>query len=152
MSPSRKKVKQRESASNSKVPKRGEDPQSFLKKKPVWSFCRIDNGYDKWGLNTVNNLYDTIISKLRDFEGMTWDEIIKASGGRSQGNNNHFENISSLIPEAQRRWSDIKLDEYDQIFSLRLTGTQRLYGILENGVFQIVWFDPSHEIYCTKKK
>jgi len=33
----------------------------------------------------------------------------------------------------------------------RLTGIQRLYGILENGVFKVVWFDQNHEIYSIKK-
>lgn len=151
MGSGKKTPKTRESASNSKNPKATEDPQSYLKKTPVWSFRRLDNTYTKWGLRCVDNLYDTIIKKLKDFEGMTWDAILKATGGRKHGNNNHFEDVSSLIPEAQKRWADLKLEEYDRVFSLRLTGKHRLYGILLDGVFQVIWYDPNHEIYPLDK-
>lgn len=146
-----KTVFQKESVNGKKLPRSIENPNSYYDKTPVWSFKKLDNGYKKWGFVHVEDLNTTIISKLRDYEGMTWAEIMSASGGRSHGNNNHFENISDLIPEAQQRWSELKLDEYDSIFSLRLAGEQRLYGILQNGVFKIVWFDQAHEIYSVKK-
>lgn len=151
MAKKNKVVKQKETASNSKNPKHIEDPESFYDRVPVWSFKLLDNNYDKWGFVHIDNINDTIIDKLKDYEGMTWGEIIKATGGKKYGNNNHYENISDLIPEAQSRWKELHLEEYDRIFSLRLTGLQRLYGILLNGVFKIVWFDPEHEIYKTHK-
>lgn len=146
-----KKVIQKELVKGKKSPITIEDPYSYYRMTPVWSFKTLDDRYKKWGFVHVGNLNDTVISKLKDYEGMTWGEIIQASGGRSHGNNNHFENVSDLIPEAQQRWRDLKLDEYDRVFSLRLTSEQRLYGILENGVLKIVWFDQNHEIYSVKK-
>lgn len=146
-----KKVIQKESVNGKKIPVAIEDPNSYYSKTPVWSFKNLDNGYKKWGFVHVEDLNATVISKLKDYEGMTWGDIMKASGGRSHGNNNHFENVSDLIPEAQQRWCELKLDEYDKVFSLRLTGEQRLYGILENGVLKIIWFDQMHEIYSVKK-
>lgn len=147
----RKKVIQKEKVEGKKIPRNLEDPDSYYGKTPVWSFKRLDNGYGKWGFVHIDDLNTTIISKLKEYEGMTWGEIIKATGGRAHGNNNHFENVSDLIQEAQQRWRELKLEEYDRIFSLRLTGEQRLYGILDNGVLQIVWFDPKHEIYQVKR-
>ena len=82
---------------------------------------------------------------------MTWNEILKASGAKTHGNNSHYENVAELIPEAQKRWKELKLEEYDQAFSLRLTNLHRLYGVLQDGVFRIVWFDQKHEIYPVKK-
>lgn len=146
-----KNVIQKESVSGKKIPVAVENPNSYYDKTPVWSFKYLDNGYNKWGFAHVKELNDTIISKLKSYEGMTWMEIMKSAGGRKQGTNNHFENVSNLIEEAQHRWRELKLDEYDEVFSLRLTGEQRIYGILENGVYKIVWFDPSHEIYPMKK-
>ena len=151
MAKGKKVVKQKEVVSNSKQPKIAVDPQSFLGKHPVWSFKSLDTGYDKWGFIHSSNLFEQVISKLKDNEGMTWNEIISASGGRSHGTNSHYENVSDLSPEAQKRWRALHLEEYDRIFSLRLTNLHRLYGILEDGVFRIVWFDQSHEIYPTKK-
>lgn len=111
----------------------------------------MDNNYVKWGFVHIKDINTTIIDKLKHYEGMTWGEIIKATGGKKYGNNNHFENVSDLMPEAQSRWRDLKLEEFDRIFSLRLTGEHRLYGILLDGVYNIVWFDHSHNIYKFKK-
>lgn len=146
-----KRVIQNEKVSNKKKPFKVENPNSYYDMTPIWSFKYFDNDYNKWNFANVEDLNTMIISKLKHFEGMPWGDIIKANGGRNHGNNNHFENISDLIPEAQKRWRELKLDEYDSIFSLRLTGVQRLYGILTNGVFKIVWFDQKHEIYPMKK-
>lgn len=146
-----KAVIQRETASNSKQPRVTEDPQSFMGMHPTWSFKSLDNGYTKWGFSHSDDLFNDVICKLKDNEGMTWREIFSASGGRAHGTNSHYENVADLIPEAQKRWSDLKLEEYDRVFSLRLTNLHRLYGILEGGVFRIVWFDQKHEIYPTKK-
>ena len=101
MAKKNKVVKQKEIASNSKIPKHVEDPESFYDKVPVWSFKLLDNNYDKWGFIHVDNINETIINKLKDYEGMTGDEIIKATGGKKHGNNNHYENISDLTRREQ---------------------------------------------------
>lgn len=128
-----------------------ETPESFYDKSPVWSFKWLDNNYTKWGFVHVSELNSSVINKLKDYEGMTWDEIIKATGGRKRGNNNHYEKVSDLISEAVERWKTLKLEEYDQVFSLSLSGTERLYGILSDGIFRIVWYDKNHEIYPMKR-
>lgn len=151
MTKRRKTVKQKEPVSHSKQPKAIENPNSFLGMHPVWSFKSLDNSYSKWGFPHANDLLNDVICKLRDNEGMTWGQIFSASGGRTHGTNSHYENVSDLILEAQKRWADLHLEEYDCVFSLRLTNLHRLYGILENGVFRIVWFDQNHEIYAVKK-
>lgn len=122
----------------------------FYNKKPVWSFSKCDIDHPKWGFSASEDLY-FFIQKLKTYEGLSWIEIMQASGGRRSGTNNHFEPVSELIPEAIGRWKELRLEDYDQIFSLRLTGMQRLYGILEEGIFFIVWYDRSHEIYPMKK-
>lgn len=151
MAKGNKVVKQKETAVGNKQAKNVEDPLSFMGLHPVWSFKKLDNGYGKWGFIHSDNLYNDVISKLKDNEGLTWNQIISASGGRSHGTNSHYENVSDLVPEAQKRWKDLHLEEYDRIFSLRLTGRHRLYGILQSGVFSIVWFDQNHEIYPVSK-
>lgn len=151
MAKDKKVVKRKELVSHTKQPKIAEDPQSFLGNHPVWSFKSLDNGYHKWGFVHTDDLFGKVISKLKENEGMTWGEIMSSSGGRTHGTNNHYEDVSKLIPEAQKRWRNLHLEEYDRVFSLRLNGVQRLYGILQDGVFRIVWFDQEHEIYPTKK-
>ena len=151
MSRKEKKVIQKEKATPQKKPIVVETPEDFYDKVPSWSFKMMDNGYVKWGLCHANDLYNKVIKKLVDFEGMTWGEIIKATGGRNHRNNNHYENVSDLTLEAQKRWKDLKLEEYDRVFSLRLSGKERLYGILLSGIFRIIWYDSEHEIYPIDK-
>ncbi len=67
------------------------------------------------------------------------------------GTNSHFEDIAILCKEAQKRIEELHLD-IDQVFSLRLTATLRIYGILENGVFNVLWYDPNHEICPAVKR
>ena len=59
--------------------------------------------------------------------------------------------IAILCKDAQRRIEELHLD-IDQVFSLRLTETLRIYGILENGVFNVLWYDPNHEICPAVKR
>lgn len=150
---SQKKVRQKESAENRKLPKNIENPEGYLKKHPVWAFQYCDLSHDKWSITKCNSFYDDIMKKLISFEGMIWDEIQKASGGKGAGNgtNSHFERISDLCKDAQKRAMELHLD-VDELFSLRLTGKLRVYGILENGIFSVVWYDPEHEIYPSKNK
>lgn len=125
--------------------------QNFYHKPPIWSFQKCDIDHPRWGFcNTTDSFYH-FIKKLKDYEGLLWKEIMQISGGRKSGTNNHFEFVAELIPEAKMRWKELRLEEYDSVFSLRLTGRQRLYGILVDGIFFVVWYDRCHEIYPIKK-
>ncbi len=123
-----------------------------MKKHPVWAFGRCDFESSKWALDK-KSFWDNVLEKLISYEGMTWSEIQEASGGKSKGHgtNNHFELIAEMSKEAQKRAYELRLD-VDQLFSLRLAGKERLYGILKNGIFNILWYDSNHEIYPVGKK
>ena len=135
-----------EHPSQEKHSKGGGFSKGFLRKHPSWAFSLCDEEHPRWALCRVPNVYQEVVRKLQSFEGMTWAEIQSASGGRSHGTNSHFEPLSSLTKEARDRAAQIHLEE-DLIFSLRLDGKTRLFGTIEDGVFYIIWHDPSHEIY-----
>ena len=160
-----KKAKQKEGAQNlkrpysiekanvKKSPATRENPEEYIKKNPVWAFSRCDMEHVKWSI-TNHDFINEIFQKLINFERMTWQEIQSASGGKRDGNgtNSHFVNVAELSKEARDRLTELKLYDIDQLFSLRLAAKIRLYGILENGVFYILWYDQEHEIYEIKKK
>lgn len=145
-----KKVTQKATVRNSKVPNAIENPDAYLKNTPAWAFHKCDLECEKWSIRECDSFYDDIISKLASYEGLTWAEIQAASGGKKRGTNNHFEYISGMIKEAQKRAKELRLD-VDQLFSLRLTGEMRLYGIVDRGVFYALWLDKNHEIYPSSK-
>lgn len=146
-----KEVRQKEHVGNSKSPKVIENPDAYLKKHPIWAFHRCDKDHEKWAIRNCERFYEEIVEKLISLEGMTWAEIQSASGGRRSGTNSHFESINSLCKEAQNRFMELHLDT-DEVFSLRLTGTVRIFGIMENGTFNVLWYDPKHEICPSNKR
>ena len=51
--------------------------------------------------------------------------------------------------EAAKRLTGLNLDSYDVLYSLTITGKQRVWGIMieETDTFQLLWYDSQHEIY-----
>ncbi|MGM0302107.1 hypothetical protein IGI66_001724 [Enterococcus sp. AZ048] len=150
-----KRVKQREKPSKKKViqaeeisPKEAKsvvDARAYLNSKPVWKFKRIDHTHEKWNFNNCSDMGSTL-KKLADFESMTWNDIqVNAK------KNNHFINVSDMIKEAGQRLDYLGIVE-DQLFSLRITGKMRIFGILRTGEFEVLWLDCDHEICPSKKK
>ncbi len=119
--------------------------ESFLNDYPYWSFKKTDNTFYKWQIGDAKEL----VSELKAYEGLTWNEILSASGGKKKGRgtNNHSIQISELIQEAQKRLVELNFDNEDVIFSLRISARKRLWGFRQGNILEIVWFDTNHEIY-----
>lgn len=81
---------------------------------------------------------------------MTWGELLKAAGGRKNGNNHHQIDVAACCDEAQRRLQALHLDDIDQLFSLRLTGKWRLFGMKDGRVLRFLWCDQEHTVYPLK--
>jgi hypothetical protein len=144
---------------NSKQVRVKEDPRSFDQETPAWQFNCCDLDHEKWGWGklTPKEVWDLIKVSLHSFETMTWHEIKKVSGGRAEGNgtNHHSLLVEKFNKEAQQRLVELKLDDQDELFSLRLNNTVRLYGIKQGRVLRFIWHDPHHgtklEAYPTKR-
>jgi len=79
--------------------------------------------------------------KLASFESMTWDEIIVRDN-----RNNHFIPTKKLSKEARQRLEELKADDVDELLSIRLSGRERLFGIWDAGVVDLLWWDPQHKV------
>ncbi|WP_059026745.1 hypothetical protein [Gabonibacter massiliensis] len=84
---------------------------------------------------------------LKDRENSTWQAIERATHGRQGKSNSHHVSVGNLCPDAQKRLKEMKLDDIDEIYSLRLGGELRIYGIRKYNYLKILWVDPNHEIY-----
>lgn len=141
------KVREKVNAKNKIIQK--ENPDAWLNKTPTWRFSFCNKDIDRWNLYNCDDPYRDILDKLISFEGMTWAEIQSQSGGRRNGTNSHFVYVDEIDKEA--RIIAEKL-QHEELFSLRLTGTKRLYGSISNGIFNVIWYDKDHEIYKSKKR
>ena len=74
---------------------------------------------------------------------MTWADVKKRD---------HPIERNKIITEAQQRLEELQRDDVDELWRLRFTGQQRLWGIRNQRVFRILWWDPEHKICPTTKK
>lgn len=89
--------------------------------------------------------------KLSNFATMTWAEIERArvkSGKKGQKSRaaHHEMAISVICSEARSRAVEIALPA-DTLFRFRLGSKKRLWGYRIGAVFNLIWYDPTHEIY-----
>lgn len=81
----------------------------------------------------------SVREKLAHFEGRTWGEILNSK-------HNHNVSVGDLSKEARSRLAELKQYDIEQLLSLRLSGPERIWGILAEGVYTILWWDPRHQI------
>lgn len=147
----KKKPKHQIEPLGNKKPKSGGNPDLYLNKTPSWCFTRCDKEHAKWRFCS-EQFDEEIMDKLISYGNMKWQEIQSASGGKKAGNgtNSHFIPVGDLSKDAQKRLEELHI-QVDELFSLRLTGKRRLFGLVEQGVFKIIWLDNNHEI-CKSNK
>lgn len=95
---------------------------------------------DPFGWHSVDAAsLDYIRSKLADFESMTWGQILN-------NENNHQIEVSRLCREARERLEEMRQYDLEEVLSLRLSGPERVFGILSEGVCSLIWWDPKHQV------
>lgn len=134
---------------NKAIPKHSRTPISnpiSTENLPIrWSFSRLDSGGEWSFLNICKNtLHQLITKKFGEIEGLKW--------GQLKANGSHHVETYKLIKSAQERLLHLKMEDYDQLFSLRLSGKERVWGIKEGQIFFILWWDPHHAICISNKK
>ncbi|WP_269684955.1 hypothetical protein [Flavobacterium lacustre] len=98
-----------------------------------------------------NFFWNELYPKLKDFESKKWWELENEKFGKSGKSKHHWVSVKKIIKPAQLRLLKLNIDDIDEIFSIRLTGTQRVWGIRDYNYFKILWFDFNHEI-CPSNK
>lgn len=127
----------------SKTPRTGFD-ENPRKLKPAWRIGAMEM-CDPFGWHQLDGvLLLEIRAKLRDFESMTWGEII--------GRDSHAVAVSSLCKAARDRLATLRLDDLEELFSLRLSAKERVWGVLEHNILTLLWWDPSHAVCPSLKK
>jgi len=122
---------------------RGEAP-NVLRTKPLWAFRIIDLGGPWcWRALGGDGLVE-VLGRLKQLESMTWGEI--------EGAEHHFVGVGGCCKKARDRLAELRHDDTDALFSVRVTGRKCIYGIRDGGVLSILWWDPEHEVYPAPKK
>lgn len=136
-----KKPKARIEPSPKKQPKAAYNPTSYNHLRPSWRISKIEmlGPYGWRNIDPETLIY--IHGKLANFESMTWNDILIKNK-----KNNHSIEIENLSPTAKARLAEIQLEDIDELVSLRLSGKQRIWGILDQGVLILLWWDSNHQV------
>jgi hypothetical protein len=86
-----------------------------------------------------------IRARIIEFEGRSWSEILG-------DNHNHNVEIHRLSADARGRLEALKQDDIEEMLSLRLSGKERIWGILDRGVCTLFWWDPDHQVCPSLKR
>lgn len=136
-----KKAKAKELPVTSKTPKAGVNPEEFYDSSPSWRASKLQMvepyGWHELDISTLYGIHQ----KLSQFESMSWKDILVKSR-----TSNHLVSIDKLCKPARDRLTAMALDDVDEILSLRLSGKERVWGILDRGTVNLLWWDPNHEI------
>lgn len=117
-------------------------------KRPVWRFQTVDfEGPFGWISCRPRTKLREVIEKLGQFESMTWQEI-----EQSRSHKCHFIDVDDLQKQARDRLDQIGQGDVDQVFSLHLSGPERVFGIRDRWIFKILWWDPEHAVCKSKLK
>lgn len=129
------------------VPDLGLADERILNRRPVWRFAKADMGGD-WPLhNASKQELGLLIEKLGQFETMKIGSIF--APGAEHGKRYAIE----LLPAAPRkRLEELEHDDETELVRLRLGGRERLYGILRENIFHILWWDPDHAVLPSMKR
>ncbi len=98
-----------------------------------------------------NSFWEEIHPALRHFESKKWKEIEVELFGHNSKTKHHSVSVSKIIPEAQKRLSALKMDDVDELFSIRINGKIRIWGLRYSSYLKILWFDLEHKICPTSK-
>lgn len=127
-----------------KAPRAAESPSSNDAKVIAWHLRTIDqHGPYGWGKIEKTTLWASVLSKVTSLESTTWADLMN--------NGSHPIPVKDLCQAARSRLKKIKQDDVDELFSLRLTGKQRIWGIRDQNILKVLWWDPEHEV-CPSAK
>lgn len=125
--------------------RQGADPGATETDTVCWQVQLLDWDHPDWGwLKLKRSPWINILQHLRTIEGLTWADLKAAAGGRAHGTNHHSVPVAKCNRAARDRLKDLNLDDCDELFSLRLSNKERLYGIRDRRALKLLWHDPFH--------
>jgi hypothetical protein len=129
-----------------KHPRGAELIETIQKKQFCWRVEDIDwNGPWGWSNASREEILRTIVPKLHNYESMTWAAVEGPSGS-------HSVEFDQLCGDAQARLGEIGKGEVESLFSVRITGEQRIWGVKDVAILRVLWWDPGHSVCPSLKK
>ncbi|CAN0601951.1 unnamed protein product [Ectocarpus sp. 12 AP-2014] len=140
-----KKPKITEEPNPNKTPKVSSPPPHFQGSVLSWRFNAVDKGGPfAWSAIPDSQTHQKIVERLANFETMSESNLAQAGC--------HAIELHKLCEEAQKRLTELKLDDLDDIYSFRIRGEPRVFGVVRQNYVRVLWYDPNHKVCPSVKK
>lgn len=115
--------------------------------KASWRIGRIQL-VDPYGWHELDvQGISRVKARLASLERCTWKDIFIRNAG-----DNHQISVSELKCDIARKWMLESLPDQPYLWTIRVTAKERIWGILSEGAYQIVFWDPEHLIWEVPKR
>lgn len=133
--------------------RRRADPGSIFQMQMRWTIDSADRkGEWSWGVAREwgQEFWAAELEpKLQEFAKLTWAEIESHTfGNEGKRHRSHRAmDTEKICAEAQDRLLALERAYPDVLFRFRLGNLPRLWGVRVVNEFQVIWHDPTHQIY-----
>ena len=130
-----------------KRPRVATEPRSIMDMQPAWrlSNMRMKSPFG-WDAITRSDM-EQVVGHLKGLESMAWSEILV--GAKKQ---NHHCDVDGMCKRARECLEDDWQGGVDELLTMRLSNKKRVWGVLEESIVYLLWWDPEHDVYPSLKK
>jgi hypothetical protein len=139
--------------------KKPRSPNPYQYKNNYFSWCcSLADTDDLWPWGEPRQWSDEEYSgiiepHLNNYKNHSWAQVeaetYNGRGGR-RSFLNKYQSVCSLRNEAQERWSELDLFEFDELFRFRLGSQKRIWGFRVEYHFYMIWYERQHCICPVK--
>lgn len=131
----------------------GANPGSVFQMKMRWTIEDADRS-DAWSWGVHRDWSEEVWNndlrpKLLEFQKLSWAEIESHTYGndRKRHRCHHLMETALVCAEAQDRLILLERAYPENLFRFRLGNLPRLWGVRVVDEFQVIWYDPTHQVY-----
>jgi hypothetical protein len=142
-----KQPKTAQQIAGKKAPVIAEPVPLYNEEKAAWRISRIQliapYGFRELDVEGISRVKE----RLGALERNSWKDIFI----RDKHYNHQIE-VDELKCAIAKKWMEDNLPDQHSLWTIRVTGKERIWGILAEGAYQIVFWDPEHLIWEVPKK
>jgi hypothetical protein len=142
-----KKPKIVENVQSKKSPVIAESVSLYDDDKAAWRVGRIQI-VDPYGFHELDATgIARVKERLASLERSTWKDIFIRDAEY-----NHQIEVQNLRCQIAKKWMEDHLPDQPCLWTIRVTARERIWGILAEKAYQIVFWDPEHLIWEIQKR
>lgn len=136
-----------QNVSGKKVPAIAEEVSVYSDDKAAWRFGHVQL-VDPYGWHEINlSVAAKIKARLGELERSTWKDIFVTNAA----DNHHFE-VATLKCPIAKKWMQSNMPGQPSLWTIQVSSRERIWGILAEGAYRIIFWDPLHLIWPVPKK